>query len=81
MSSEKGALLKCNRCGKTVFLPLKGKEYFDGGYSSADKFEKAPEGWQRVHIEKYVDLCPACSIEWGVICKEFMEVENAEEEN
>ena len=72
MSDIKGKLITCNRCGETVFVKLIGKDYFDGGYSSRDKFEEPPEGWQTwICIEQYTCLCPECYKEWQEVRKKF----------
>lgn len=80
MASKKGCLLTCDRCGKNVFLALLGKDYYDGGYSSSDKFEKYPEGWKYLSIGTYTTLCPECYAEWERILKAFMEGANVEDE-
>lgn len=76
MASVKGELVTCDRCGKNVFLKLIGKDYYDGGYSSADKFEEMPKGWKRTCVEVYRWLCPECSEAWEELCIAFMEREN-----
>lgn len=80
MASKKGSLLICDRCGNTAFLPLTGKDYFDGGYSSADKFEPYPKGWTHICIGVYSDLCPECSKEWEKTRAAFFNRVLAEEE-
>lgn len=70
----KGMLVTCKRCGKTVFLKLIGKTDFDGGYSSADKFEATPPGWELRHVPQVLtQLCPTCDAEFTKICNTFME--------
>lgn len=73
MSSTKGMLKTCDRCGAQIFLKLTGSEQFDGGYSSRDTFEKAPDGWANGYIDgKYRDLCPTCSKQWEDVSAAFL---------
>lgn len=73
MASKKGMVTTCDRCGVSVFSELKGKEYFDGGYSSSDKFESLPDGWGSDTVKgKYTMLCPACRNEWHRLGEIFM---------
>ncbi len=75
MASEKGMLQTCDRCGAQVFLKLQGKESFDGGYSSRDVFEKAPDGWEYGRIDgKCRHLCPTCSKEWNDLAAAFLDL-------
>ena len=65
MAQEKGMVTTCDRCGAYVFSKLLGKEDFDGGYSSRDKFESLPEGWGRESVRgKYTILCTTCREQW-----------------
>ena len=74
MGSKKGKLLTCDRCGATVFLALEGQNYYDGGYTVTDKFEKAPEGWKAwTVVDVYRTLCPECYSLWLKMCKEFLD--------
>lgn len=70
MSTQKGLLVTCDRCGKTTFRKYIGKGETDGGYTTWDKFEATPDGW------KYSDdlgswLCPKCNTEYEKIKEEF----------
>ena len=73
MANDKGLLKTCDRCGAQVFLKLLGTEHFDGGYSTRDKFEDTPTGWEyeRVAGTSRV-LCPGCSEEWERLGRDFM---------
>ena len=74
MAEVKGKLLTCQRCGKSVFLKLIGKNHYDGGYTVTDKHEPRPSGWETYSIPKvYTDLCPTCGAEFERLCKAFME--------
>lgn len=74
MGTQKGMITTCERCPASVFSPLIGKEYFDGGYSSADKFEPLPDGWARTQVKGvYTYLCPACADLWYRLGQAFME--------
>lgn len=73
MGSKKGKLLTCDRCGATAFLALNGKNYYDGGYTTTDSFEEAPEGWNEMRIvDVYRTLCPGCDELWQTVCMEFL---------
>lgn len=70
MSEQKGLLKTCNRCRATVFLNYIGKGYADGGYTTWDKFESAPEGWEC--FRGIGTLCPKCSRKYVQIVEKFM---------
>lgn len=73
MSSEKGLLKTCDRCGAQIFLKLTGKQDFDGGYSSRDTFEAEPAGWEYERVAgTHRHLCPACAEEWEKLGRDFM---------
>lgn len=58
----KGRMLKCDRCGKSIFTVYLGEVTSDGGFSRWDRFEK-PEGWDSTdwtYTGKSYDLCPTC---------------------
>jgi DNA-directed RNA polymerase subunit RPC12/RpoP len=68
MSEQRGKLLTCDRCGKTVFLKeLEAKERdTDGGYTRWNEYkhEDPPEGWTYKYFGDYIkryNLCPECS--------------------
>ena len=68
MSEQRGKLLTCDRCGKTVFLKeLEAKERdTDGGYTRWNEYkhEAPPEGWARKYFGDYTtsyNLCPECT--------------------
>ncbi len=71
MATTKGKLIECDKCGEKVFLKLIGKDYYDGGYSSQDKFEEMPENWLYRALPLYCYLCPTCNREITKILKEF----------
>ena len=78
MSEQRGKLLTCDRCGKTVFLKeleAKGKDA-DGGYTRWNEYkhEEPPEGWSRKYFGDYIksyNLCPECSKELEVTREQF----------
>lgn len=73
MGQEKGLLTTCARCGAQVFSKLIGRDTFDGGYSSKDKFEELPEGWGTDHVKGvYTMLCPTCKKDWHDIGEAFI---------
>lgn len=53
-----GQLRKCDRCGATVFLKIKGDKETDGGFSRWSTFEEA-KGWSTE--TSLGDLCPECT--------------------
>ena len=74
---ELGKLIRCDRCGKQIFLKKTGEGSTDGGWSRWDTFEELPEGWKcSVHTESithnWVDLCPECYKEYEKIVRQFM---------
>lgn len=69
MSSEKGLLQTCDRCGTTNFRKLIGKGEADGGWTTWDIFEDAPKGWG-YHSETGL-LCPACETEYQGMVRMF----------
>ena len=71
MSSTKGKLLTCNRCGNTVFLKFLEKVDMDGGFSpSYDKYENKPKEW--MWNSEIGDLCPKCAREFQLFILRFM---------
>lgn len=68
MSKQRGMLLTCHRCGKTVFLAYKGRGYFAGDFTQTDEFEEKPEGWSCKFPDEdgngNVDLCKECTEEF-----------------
>lgn len=71
MSREKGMLIKCDRCGKSVFLPRIGEDIRDGGFTRTYKHEEPPEGWLRITDSKFKDLCPECGTAYSKMLTEF----------
>lgn len=62
-----GQLMKCDRCGRLLFCEEDGHGETDGGYTTWNKFVKAPEGWESFSFagEKgYKLFCPQCSTEY-----------------
>jgi hypothetical protein len=45
MSERVGKLVRCDRCGKEMFLQYKGTDKLDGGFTRADNFETLPNFW------------------------------------
>jgi DNA-directed RNA polymerase subunit RPC12/RpoP len=81
MSEQRGKLLTCDRCGKTVFLKeLEAKERdADGGYTRWNEYkhEKPPEGWSYKYLGEYKDhynLCPECSKKLEEVLGEFFSI-------
>ena len=70
MSSKKGKLRECDRCGATCFLLYAGTRSADGGYTTWDNFEEAPDGW--FFQTGIGDLCPKCSAEYEETIAAFM---------
>ena len=58
--NEVGKLLKCDRCGGTVFLKEIEEKVQDGGYTRTKQYEDTPEGWEWDSRERK-DLCPGCA--------------------
>lgn len=65
----KGKLLKCDRCGATIFLKYLKTNDIDGGYDSYDVYEDEPKGWN--HIHDVGDVCPTCYEEYRLWLAEF----------
>lgn len=73
MAQEKGKMLTCNRCGKSVFLKFLGMEPREWS-QPVEKYEDAPTGWAAaVSLGDKIDLCPDCTSEWVALQKKFME--------
>lgn len=71
MAEVNGKLQSCDRCGETVFLKVIGEGEADGGFTRWNKFEKAPDGWERCFEVGL--LCPKCNEEYKNLLKWFME--------
>lgn len=71
-------IVKCKRCGKTVFLKYLSTKELDGGFAKVDQFEKMPDGWR--NIFEIGTLCPVCAEKWEKAIQEFMEVGTNEPE-
>jgi phage FluMu protein Com len=59
-----GKLMKCDRCGKLLFLQENGEGDLDGGYTRWNKFVNSPKGWESYEFfndKKYKLLCPKCN--------------------
>ena len=85
MSNQRGKLITCDRCGKTVFLKeLSAKERdTDGGYTRWNeyKYENPQEGWTNQYFGDYktnYDLCPACTKKLEEARKMFFETKENE---
>ena len=72
MGREKGLLQWCDRCGITCFRKHIGKGEADGGYTTWDKFENLPDGWE--HHTDTGTLCPHCNGEYWNLIKDFKQV-------
>ena len=62
MAEEKGKLLTCDRCGRSIFLKYIGKgEVYDSRHSNDywDKFEPMPDTWLYETAIGY--LCDDCA--------------------
>lgn len=59
MPSDKGKLITCDRCGRTVFLKCLGKGVADGGYTTWDKYEELPKEW--LYENQFGYLCEECA--------------------
>ena len=70
MGSVNGKILRCDRCGKEIFLKATGEGEADGGFTRWNKFEEAPEGWE-YYTEVHGDLCPNCSAKLEKILEDF----------
>ena len=66
----KGKLLKCDRCGATIFLKYKGTQDMDGGFS--DVYEDEPKDWH--YLVGVGDLCPTCHEEYRLWLSEFKSI-------
>ena len=67
MSTQPGKMIKCDRCGKTIFLKLlEEKDHdMDGGYTrwTTQTYEDKPANWKTVYFATSWsgnDLCPDC---------------------
>lgn len=87
MSKQRGLLLTCDRCRKTVFLKeLEVKEKdADGGYTRWNEYkhEEPPEGWSRKYLGEYSDvynLCPECSKKLEIMKAEFFDITEEKDE-
>ena len=63
--------LICNRCGETVLLKYLGTEYYDGGFTARQSFEKWPDGWS--HHDTTGTLCPNCEKMYQELLQSFMD--------
>jgi len=72
VSQVNGQLVRCDRCGKTIFLKHLGEGSADGGYTRWDKFEPLPEGWGSHLIPTVKMLCPKCNGEYRSLIDSFM---------
>ena len=59
MAKINGQLLICDKCGNQQFLKYIGKGVTDGGYTTWDKFEEPPKGWEYRSVVGL--LCPECN--------------------
>lgn len=60
-----GKLITCDRCGRSIFLTLTGKE----DWSDRLSYQEKPREWtQEIG---HGDLCPDCTKEFQTFCKEF----------
>lgn len=72
MAQEKGKLLTCNRCGKSVFLKFLGMEPQEWS-KPTEQYATAPDGWANaVSLGRDIDLCPECTEEWVELQTRFM---------
>lgn len=67
MSSQKGEIRTCDRCGEQVFCKYLKDGVMDGGFTRWNEFEKA-EGWG---YEDGKDLCPKCTEEFKKMKEDF----------
>lgn len=70
MGSEKGKLIKCDRCGKEHFLKFIGVGEADGGYTTWDKFEDLPDTW--MYDSRIGYLCDSCAGIFRLFIHHFM---------
>lgn len=68
MSRENGRVVRCERCGESVFLKCTGEGERDGGFTRWNTFEPLPKGWG---LYKWYDLCPTCNAVWDKIQRDF----------
>lgn len=69
MSSVRGLLKTCDRCGAVKFCKYTGTDVFDGGFIQYDKFEKA-EGWS---CEAGIGhMCKKCTSEYRDVIARFV---------
>lgn len=68
MSSVKGNMRTCDRCGEWIFLKCIGEGSADGGYTRWNEFEPAP-GWD--YLSNIGDLCPSCMDEHARLMDAF----------
>lgn len=59
MSSKKGMLTTCDRCGAETFREYIGQGDADGGYTKWDKFQRLPDDW--LYETQVGALCPRCA--------------------
>lgn len=59
MSEQRGKLITCNRCGRTIFRMRTGQGEADGGYTRWDQFEPLPETW--IYESQVGHLCDECA--------------------
>lgn len=59
MSSQRGKLITCDRCGESTFVKYHKSSFMDGGYTEQEHYDPTPEGWE---WESGVGhLCPSCN--------------------
>lgn len=80
MSSKKGIIETCDRCGISTFRKYLKTEDYDGGFTKLDNFEALPNGWHRYNEpnidDKYntVTLCPKCSSQYIELFANFIKI-------
>lgn len=70
MSEKVGQKLKCDRCGKEVFLERIDTKEFDGGFGRKDVYQNPPAGW--IYKNGVGDLCPECGQMFNTMLNEFL---------
>lgn len=71
MTERKGLLCTCDYpgCGEWCFREYIGQGVTDGGYTTWDKFELYPDGWERTFKGRM--LCPSHAAKWAELKDAF----------
>lgn len=70
MSEIVGKRVICDRCEKEVFVKYVKSDYYDGGFTRSDSYEKLPDGWYHGVFGNHT-RCPECDALYKKINEDF----------